>query len=370
MFPDLILELIYQHFVWFDIKNTSEVSSSWNESVGNSKTCMDRIKIDLNKIFGPHTKEPPTREAIHRSSRKYRNVWAACHNQTRTSGEVYELMKKFESSIVSLTAISINLESSFVSDPLAMPHLKSLQVTNLSPKACELILSQEQSIEYLLLRPINEPQFMANVLKFLKTQSSLEELVLMRDEQFTFFANLNEPVNFPFKLKRLVIQRHCRRAVQELNKVVANFNSFVTSQKDFIEIVDIDFLPSTKNLEILYNEMPNLKSLKIKSCLTNQVELQLKKNSSINELSVGGLSLDVLKSFITATLNLNTLILKDDKLTKDLLEFIVSNHMSLKKLIFMEIDNGCVLHYKEIIKSRNNVNKDVEIVWLLTSETL
>lgn len=364
MFPDLVLELIYQHFVWNDIKNSSEVSNVYNESIGNSKTCMDKIKIDLNKSF-----PPSTREAIQQSSRKYRNVYAACHNQPRTSGEVFALMKKFESTIVHLSAISINIIDNLDGDPLVMPHLKSLTVTDLSSNACDLILSENHSIESITLRPINDPQFVPNILKFLNTQSSLQELVLMRDQQFKFFVEFDGAVNFPFELKRLIVKRQSTRAVQELGKVISNFNSFIIHQKDFIETIDIDFLPSFENLETIFNEMPNLKSLKIKTCLKNNSELHLKKNSTITELSIGGLNLNMLKVFFTSTLKLNTLILKDDKLTKDLLEFIVSNLMSLRKLIFMEIDNGCVLHYKEIMKTRNDVNNQIDIVWLLASET-
>ena len=142
-FPQLVLELIFQHFESYEVRTSSLVSTSWYEATGKSIKCMQRITIDLNK----YSAKEKSADVIHQSSRQYRKVHAACFDKREKSEEVFWLLKKFESSIETLTAFSLNLGQDFEANPLEMTTLKELSVMDLSSKGCELIFNENHKIK-------------------------------------------------------------------------------------------------------------------------------------------------------------------------------------------------------------------------------
>lgn len=214
----------------------------------------------------------------------------------------------FDKKIRSLTIFSLNLNDSFKAEPLFMPQLKSLKLTKASPKACELVLSPGCKIQNLLFQPILD----------------------------------------------------CERVNNSLR-------DFLSSQRNFIESIEITDLPRFDILEMIINNMRMLKSLKIKSILSDQKQLSLKQNPSIRTLSMTGLQIDDLKNCLLNLPELNSLVLSDHKLTKELLEFIVSNMTKLRKLFYWTIEDDCLSHYQRIKTTRNDINNQLEINWLLAT---
>lgn len=364
IFPDLILELVFQHFNCYEIKTCSQVSANWYETTGKSRKCMNKMTIDLNK-YSPKIKL--TVDVIHQSSRKYRHVWAVCYDKREKSEEVFQLLRKFQLSIATLTMYSLNLSDDFDDKPLVMPNLKSLSVLDLSPKACELIFSPNHEIEKFQYRPIMLKTFVPNVIKFLKSQSSLNELVLMRDLNFLLFKEMVNASTFPFALKRLSVQRKDHFDFVDSDKTLKNFENFLIAQNNSMKIIEIDYVPSHSLIETIVNNMNVLENVKIRSGLKNEKLLLIKKNSSIISLNLNQFPVETVKQILVATTHLQTLTLPRMELTKALLEFIVMNVKTLKKLFYDDIEASCILYYNELKMSTNNINKDVELIWLLAS---
>lgn len=237
------------------------------------------------------------RKFIGQSWRNYRNIFAACYGHIKISEEVWRLMKKFEASIVSLTIFSLNLEDSCEPAPLFMPQLKSLKLTKASPKACELVLSSCCEIENLFFQPILD----------------------------------------------------CERVNNSLQ-------GFLSNQRNFIETIEITDLPCFDILEMIINNLNRLKSLKIQNSLRDQKQLSLKQNTSIRTLTMKGFSIDDLKNCLLNLPELNSLVLSDLKLTKEFLEFIVSNMTKLRKLFYWTIEDDCI-RLSTIPLSANKINK-------------
>lgn len=267
---------------------------------------MEKIMVDLNK-----SNTIPTRQIINQSGRAYRNIYAACSNDQHVSEEVLKLNLKFQMSIVNLTLFSLNLKDD-VNVKLNMPHLKTLKLTDASPRACELIFNSGCKVENLLFQPLRDSEVVIEMLE-----------------------------------------------------------RFLVHSMDSIETLELSPLSSTGALEIAINELQKLNGLKLKFVLRtepeNAMKLNLKMNTSIRSFSAIGLSLENIKACMLATTALNTLSLPDHKFTKHLLEFLATNMKDLKKIFYWTIEDDCVEHYTFLKATRFDINKHLEICWFLAT---
>lgn len=263
---------------------------------------MGKITINLTRS------EQCNRKLILNSSRNYQNIFAACSGSSQISEEVYHLITKFQSSVVSLTLFSMNLSENFAAKALLLPRLKLLKLTKPSPNACGLVLSPGCNVENFLFQP----------------------------------ATSSEDLN-------------------------GSLEKFLFQQRDKLEIIEIIDLPSERVLELIINNLTKLMNLRVKKLLRDERKLELKPNPSITTLALNGLSIERLRNCILNTPELNTLMLSDHKLTRELLEFLAVNMGKLRKLFYWTIADNCLEHYQQMKATRNVINTQIEIKWMLAS---
>ena len=188
---------------------------------------------------------------------------------------------------------------------------------------------------------------------------------MMRDEKFQFFRENSDILNFPFKLKRLSIQRKSNSFLENSQDIFQKLQLFLKFQESSLERLEIDYLPSQQTIEFIFNEMKSLKHLKIKSN-EKMEKFQLTKNSSLISLSLNQFSLENVKEILSAMSEIQNFMTPSLQLTKSLLEFIVTNVKSMRKLFYFEIEEGCIRYYDELKSNNDCVNKNLELVWMLS----
>lgn len=348
-------ELIFQHFDAADVLISSETSKCWWRSIGQSKKCMQQVRLGLENWESTETSSDFARvmSVVKLSSRRYQNVCINSNDDDRVSKKAVQLLKYFAPSLVEVRFL--NADNVRIREIFQFPRLQRLQIINNDSQVDDLLLLGSTELRELNLKHHYwaEPE---PVLQCLKQNRSLTLLKLWDTGICKLFKNY-EPNCFPFKLKQFAtgVDGTIPKETEE------NFISFLESQSS-IEAIrfrsGLDGVNST-----IVNSVFGMTSIKIVHIdgLGDLKDLNLPVNPKIIELRLPWSvdTLDKLKPFLRAVPKVKVLFLR--KITMEILSFIAMNLQHLAILYYTRAE-GCMGCFRKFIDSEEDANKDIMLV--------
>lgn len=348
-------DLIYQHLKGRDVLKVFGVSPTWNEVAATSKQLMSQVRFRFFEISESVPSESDITSLLN-SDRVYQNIVAMFRFSTDAARKV-KLLHRFSSELVDLEVdcFKDKIVRSFPAT-MSFPKLKTLKVNN-SPEINLKLLNATSGLKKLSIN-----MKMGNdLVRCLKKQSHLKELEL-RGDRNDFFT-LYSLQNAEFTLNSLTItnqEKKFERIARDNFKSsfsACNTASSIAINKCFHEDIDL-----------VINQSPHLKSLKIQSIIGNSEFLTLKSNKSIIEFKFG-MNLTpspIPRAILRSLTKLDVLRLFD--LTQDDFEWIVKN-LNLKTIYFhrwtpqmgltsIEEVNMC---YERLKSEEIPINENIEI---------
>lgn len=214
-----------------------------------------------------------------------------------------------------------------------------------------------------------------SMIEFLVSQQNLKELAIRNCGSTLNENNYEKLQAIKSPLKKLAIHKHDNLFGSERNLLL-----FVDKFVDSLEELDIGSSFSASFYEMIFNKFRKLKTLRVDIDGTSNVGAfckNLRQNPSIQKLIVYGHKLEVLKSIqgiIGNVPNLQSLVLENCDLSKELMTFIGKNLRKLKELQVRNIsdesfDGICVPSLKtiSIMKLKSNETQWTSITLALPS---
>lgn len=266
-----VYDLVFQHIPWRDLLASSEVSSHWFSAIGDSRGCMNKVKIKI----GEHTSFHCQSNA-RINERRYRNFYGDCSQLN-----IKEVLKILEPSqrrwkIVHL--LNANFE-----DEKFLSYLRHVECLEMAQVTCDHNVKEQQSGQFPQLTRLKIISCNGVLMKNLENCSSVRELIvatesvdisfresfvklLLNNKKLTtlmifspihkILSPLQIRTSMQFKLKKLVIDSFQKNLSEEDRELSRNL---ITSQFESLEVVDLgNFWCGSEILEITFR-MPLLK---------------------------------------------------------------------------------------------------------------
>jgi hypothetical protein len=349
-------ELIFQHFDPADVLILSETSKHWWNAIGESRKCMQQIRLGLENWESTETTEDIARVmgVISKSTRRYQNIRINSNDDQLVSTKAIQLLKYFAPSLIDVRCL--NADEVKVDEKFRFPRLERLQFINNVTDVDELFLHGCKELRELNLKH----HYWADdvpVRDCLKMNAKLQMLKLWDTGISTMFK-VYEPNSFKFQLKRFATG--CDGDISE--ETEANFIQFLESQSKSIEAIRFRSGLDGVN-SLIINKVFQMSAMKIVHLdgIGDLKDLKLKVNSNILELRLPW-SVDTLNKlipFLSVVPKAKVLFLR--KINMEILNYIAVQMKELQILYYTRAE-GCMGCFKKILSSNKDANKEIMLV--------
>ena len=348
-------ELIFQHFDAGDVLILSETSKKWWRAIGQSKKCMQQVRLGLENWESTETPEDIvwSMSVIKSSTRRYQNVRINSNDEEMVSRKAVELLKYFASSLVDVRFL--NADKVKIKEKFQFPRLERLQFINNVAEVDELFLHGCTELKEINLKH----HYWADAVPVkvcLKQNPNLKILKLW-DTGITNLFKTYELDSFNFKLKRFATGADGETA----KETELNFMNFLDSQNE-IEAIRFRSGLDGVSAEII-NKVFEMSSIKIIHLdgVGDLKALCLPLNPKIIELRLPWNVDDLSKitSFLRAVPKVKVLFLR--KINMEILSYVAS-HLKELKILYYTRAEGCMGCFKKYLTSNEDANKDIMLV--------
>lgn len=370
--PD-IHYLILQHLDVKDISEASTASSSWNQTIAESATCMRKIKISMklwNSASGTKQQQTDDKIKVLQSSvRPYRNICIVCRFDKFLSQEFWNFLKLSSETVTELNIKSIKLDTP---SKIELPKLEILKLTYVPKDIRNVLLASSRSIKKLKIKlespliwnegPRSDEESLDSVKSLLERNQTLEDLDLCGPEQYSSFFTEDFSGIVRFQLKSLKVKTAMRLSrISERNE--QNFINFLATQSNCLESFFIDVCRRNV-IQFVFNRMPALTSVHFDVMIMNDYqvkELNLKLNERIVDLRIPYINHQQdIKEFLSVAPNLVSLFVAH--LSHETMELIARNLKNLKTLKYRYDEIDCEDFYDQLKDDFPEVNQDIEMI--------
>jgi hypothetical protein len=333
-------EMMLQHFKKSDVLKVSEVSPEWNEAISTSAKCMAKIPLEIKRW----DKQVP--DVINESQRHYNNLQIECgvKEPAQISRQKIQLVAKFAPFLKKLNILNWS-ETVFDPQTLEFPKLETLGIESDDP----IVFANETKLKKLSLSFEN---FNRATINWIEKQENLKEIELNLVNRNFFTFNPKAPKGIK-QVKFWLDYKETR---------TTKLNNFMKPICDTLMVLEISGKIFLKNLELMVNEMPKLKTLKLdNSDFKNLNKANLISNSSITELKID-MKIPKMYYLLFSLVNLEDLSI-NRSIKIDDFEWIAENLLKLKKLssyYFKPSQEIFEDRYDEMKENAEGINVDIE----------
>lgn len=312
-------ELILQHFSSQELLKLFLVSKQWNRTLSNSKKCMEKLKFGFSQIPWTNVWNEKTLEMLN-TSRRYRHV----NGHFVYTTVAVKILKLLESSTMSPVVLDVRIdnENGFygrapLPDTFNFPQIESLNVQNVLSSALKIKLISSTS----RLRKLSVDSIMsAGLVKCLINLKNLKDLQLHGHKEYIFKQPTLQHAKFSLKSLKFTDSSKLSEEAR------INYGEFLKKMSNTLISLHLDFIYQY-DIELVLNNLPNLRVLTVRTNKEDLSRLQLTQNRNIKEFVIFELS-DVFKKIILNLRNLE--VLHIEIFTAADFKWIVQNSRKLK----------------------------------------
>lgn len=267
--PSDVFDLIFQHLSWRNLLTSSEVSSSWYQTIGASPHCMNKIKINISNVSRTHEHDLETLNAhLLINMRQYRNIYADFFR--REKRDIIEILRNRRWKNVHL------LSENFEDGKVVFELLQTVNNLTLSRINCDDDKSRSEStLLFPQLKCLRILSCNGALLKNLEECSTLTELLISHsestEESFAKILVNNKDLKKLTVRHRTILPRQVISQIQfKLSKLVIDsfdelasdddrerLQEFLENQAQWLTTVDINPWSGSQILKICL-QMPKL----------------------------------------------------------------------------------------------------------------
>lgn len=366
--------LVLQHLSVLDILEASTVSSVWYEKLGESATCMQKVKLSLKIAKGPaiskQQQQDDMLEVMQSTSRRYQNLALDCRYDEDFSKEAWKFLKHLAPFVTELRIKSIKMDSQ---SSIVLPRLKVLRLTYVRAPIRNVLLASSKSFTKLKLKtelPFQwgekskpDQESLACIRSCMENNMErLQELELVGSHQYKSFFTDDFSDIVRFRLKALKVKTDMRLVlISETNE--ANFIKFLATQSCCLETIFIDVCRSNVITHI-FNHMPALTSIHINLVIMNDFrisDLNLNLNEKVVDLNIPYVvhQEDIIE-FLNIAPNITSLFVAH--LSYATMDHIARNQMELRSVKYRFGANGVETLYERLKTENPRVNQNIEFI--------
>ena len=343
--PNELHELVFHHLSGNDVLNASEVSRLWYQETVDSKSCAKTFRINIDDIF-----ELPERsdlKQLQHSPRRYQHIHIRWDYLGSNNNECWNVIKAHSQDIKTLSIANLMMADNSETT-LVFPKLKKLTILhqiNWLYNPTYVLLKANNNLTCLVL----DVDFDTRMCDFFEQNQTLKELELSSNLMLSLL--LMDALNdVKFKLTKLKISRSIFSFMDN------NFNTFLTSQADSLEEIEVFGVP-TEVFNLIFNDFKAIRVLNIKR-IYNFYYINVHPNETLRTFT-SDLPLEGLAPIIIAATNLE--VLQVHILETEMMEFISRNARNLKTLLFKLKTGDVYEHYKNLKTQTTNLNNNIEV---------
>lgn len=184
-FPCNVVNLIVQHFGFYDSLMASMVSRVWNGAIGTTKSVAAKIVIKVDQ----YDLKSKRLELLRGSQRDYQNLEINAKNIESCTIKALEVVNIYSAVLVELSLIDFDLQKiTNFKKRFTFPKLKALKLNRVNEKCCFLLL---QNCSTITSFSMSSMPIVLYTVERLKTISSLKSLSL-NDCNFDYFGTLKD----------------------------------------------------------------------------------------------------------------------------------------------------------------------------------
>lgn len=351
--PTEVCDSILQYLSGNEILEASRVSKTWNSIIGASATAMQKIKLNLFWLRGPHCFDDDVLNILIESRRKYQNVimkfqslhtdcfrkiLVSNHGQWKhvslerlvfeTSDEFIGMIKVFEKSVEELNLDNIFIKQIDDSIPFNLPLLRKLRLTEVEAfkgSVNNLFAKCKNLNEFWITSSDSSEETLTSVKSILESNKKIKHLEITSD---IINKIMESDPTFEFKVNTVAASNYNHFRPQW------NHTKFIKNQFQNIRKISFDEITCIDTIKLLY-KMPNLRTLNLGDIDTLSMALDnqhLNVNKAIVELRYRDLekNFQLMKCFIDASPNLQNVEMFS--LTQEMMEHLSAGAKHLKVL--------------------------------------
>jgi hypothetical protein len=346
-------ELVLQHFTGSEVLETASlVSPDWSEIVGESKTCMNKVKFLYQVWRHQFYSSTEVFQCAVDSWRRYQHVVVEL-GVNDDSRQFWKFLESHCGSVVSLKIENVQKHSQRDFE-IKFPNLETFRAFAIDEKALITILKGTEKLKdlFVFTGEVSVDQLVIDsLISCLETNKRLEELYL---KNMNFLKIFEEELSVKFRLKSLKLLNTTTD-----NSVASNIEiillKFLTQQSSSLETFFFEF-SSEQVSEMAFGGLPAVTSLG----LLNVSTAILEKNLKIKNLEIPFTEdFPSIKKFIDASPNVEALFVAN--VTNELIDYLAWNFMKLTYLNFKMIGVEVEEYYEALKNEHSDVNQEIEI---------
>jgi hypothetical protein len=386
--PIEIKEEIFTYLSASDILNLTLVCRNFNESIGQSRKCMNRFWI---KFYSFNLKDLDCLKAsvrnyeklkINRVSREdhfhylieLQQQWRKIlvYNCEFKHFHVYKmLIESFAGSVEEFEISDIEVlcydEPTTTKLQLDFPSLKRIMFRNMPSRTMEIFLA---SSACLVNAAFDIPQEVEGSMtlhdityEILRNSSRLQHLQLGPLYIKALFGEEEKEIKFNFRLKNLLLKFPIASDLPEFS--YAQIADFIKSQPSINWFVAME-LRNDQVLKAVWNDLKYAEQISffgLEELFDFDMEFDVTEpNTTVKKLSL--ISRKVLISHLNKLLKSSPLItsIHTKTLNRHMLNAIAKNHFGIKTLFYEHIEEEAVDFYRQLKQSDEDANKNIELI--------
>lgn len=351
VFPLEIVELMFTFLSGKELLNKTLVNRVWNNFIGNSRKCMEKLKLKISPFKNQNSLEilgtqrqhvnldcclefsADCLEKVISLSQQWKSV-EVYKLQCRSTNQLHAVMRKIEATVENLGLIGFMINSD--EEPAAASFsFKKLKTLTIMHNKLPVPLSIFQTSPLLTSLTVRG-NYDISIIDFMKQHDKLSRLSTdIECFDIIFSSNIQD---FKFKLKKFIVSNDC----SPQRSSVEAFKRFLVSQADTIENFQAN---EWCDIETVF-KMKNLKNLRLVG-FNLPGSFELLKNNSLETLDVTNLdgAISTLDRFLIATPNLKHIRMRC--INEGLAKFIIEN---VKKLQTISTVHGKTKDVKKMLE--------------------
>ncbi|KAG5678432.1 hypothetical protein PVAND_008106 [Polypedilum vanderplanki] len=385
--PIEIKEEIFKYLSSADLLNLTLVCKNFNESIGQSRKCMERFWI---KFYSFNLKDL---EALKVSIRNYEKIKVNRVKREDHFQFLIDLQQNWKKILIYncefnyyhtykllIESIANNVEELEISDievlcynepsnmRINFPALKRVMFRNMPSKSMEIFLNSSDTLENLALDIVHETDNSMSLhditYEILKHSKNLKHLQIGPLYIKALFGEDKEKaIKFNFELKNLLLKFPIASDLPDFsyNKIA----DFIKNQSKIRWLITME-LRNDEVLTTCWNELKCAEQISffgLEELFDYDMIFDVNDpNTSIKKLSL--ISRKVLISHLNKLLKSSPLItsIHTKNLNRHMLNAIAKNHFGIKTLFYENIEEDVLNFYDELQQLDEDVNKNIKII--------
>lgn len=346
-------EFVLQHFDASEVLHKlSFVSTEWNQIIGSSKKCMNKIRFIYQIWRHQFYSYTEVFQCVQNSLRKYQNINVELGVEDDAK-EFWNFIETCSRLLVTLKVENIRRPRE-VCESLEFPNLEVYMAYGLDAFDLTSVLKSTKKLKNIFISSSDasmNSMAIETIIKCLQNNRNLEELYLKNVSFVNIFERPLE-VNFHLKSLKLMSTSTTSSISSDIEK---NLLKFLNQQSSTLETFFFDF-SSEAVLEYAFSKLPALNSIGF----LNGPSSSLETNHRIINLEIPFIEeMSEIKKFVDSTPNLETLFVR--MVTTELIDYLAWSFMKLKFLSFKLINVDAELHYEQLKTDHPEVNQNIDI---------